>query len=259
MRHDNFNSFMDKRTQRNAVKNETNASITVCVCDSRQMMNMTEIGKLVIAVESAGRTVTVIPDLCNTAISDAEKMAEIASTTVVACYSRAVTSIFDSLGLKPKQVLDIRNNTSEQILNEMGICITTRDITNDVQQVNGVKFDGICNAATAPEAWYPVIDKERCTECAQCHDFCLFGVYSVKNGEVKVTQPRNCKNNCPACARLCPSRAIIFPKYDKSPINGGLHDEEKLGETDTKELYNIALKHKLAERRAKISLLKTEN
>jgi hypothetical protein len=35
-----------------------------------------------------------------------------------------------------------------------------------------------------------------------------------------------------------------------------LHDEERLDYIDTKELYNIALKHKLAERRAKASLLK---
>ena len=32
--------------------------------------------------------------------------------------------------------------------------------------------------------------------------------------------PANCKTNCPACARICPQVAIIFPKHKTSPING---------------------------------------
>src|SRR5262249_50614691 len=32
----------------------------------------------------------------------------------------------------------------------------------------------------APERrWYPVIDYSRCTNCMECIDFCLFGVYGV--------------------------------------------------------------------------------
>jgi NAD-dependent dihydropyrimidine dehydrogenase PreA subunit len=209
-------------------------------------MNREEIIKLVSALKNAGLTVSVIPDLCKTAITDAGQMATFASTTVVACYPRAVRSIFDGLGLKPKQVFDIRNHSSEHILGEMGISpvFSPEHSIPELTPEEG------------QEAWHPVIDKERCTECGKCHDFCLFGVYTFKESAVKVTQPQNCKNNCPACARVCPSRAIIFPKYEKSPINGGLDDEENLDDIDTKELYNIALKHKLAERRAKVSLLK---
>ena len=32
--------------------------------------------------------------------------------------------------------------------------------------------------------------------------------------------PANCKTNCPACARICPQVAIVFPKHKTSPING---------------------------------------
>ena len=72
-----------------------------------------------------------------------------------------------------------------------------------------------------------------------------------------VKNPRNCKNNCPACARVCPQKAIIFPKYEKSPINGGLADEEFALSIDTKALYADALRTKLIERRrAGMSLLK---
>ena len=229
---------------------EREVSITVCSCSSRNIMNRAEISRLVSALKNAGYTVITVPDLCKTAISNAEQMAVIASTTVVACYPRAIRAIFDRLGLKPRQVFDIRNHSSEQVLKEMGI--SNPVFSPEPEHPYFPEF----SPEEEPEAWNPVIDKERCTECGKCHDFCLFGVYAIEEGTVKVARPQSCKNNCPACARTCPSKAIIFPKYEKSPINGGLHDEEQLGEMNTKALYNSALKYKLEERRAKISLLR---
>jgi len=79
------------------------------------------------------------------------------------------------------------------------------------------------------QPWFPVIDFDRCENCQQCLSFCLFGVYTVDaDGRVQVSHPANCKNGCPACARVCPSASIIFPKYPNAPINGG---ELKAGET----------------------------
>jgi len=226
--------------------NKADTSVTICTCSFRQIMHREAISRLVAALTHEGRTVNVIPDLCKVAITDARQMAEIASAAVVACYPRAVKSLFDSVGLKPQCVFDLRNHSCEQVLDEMGI-------SNPVF----LPAQPLPDRNAGQEAWNPVIDKERCTNCGKCHDFCLFGVYSISDGTVKVTQPQNCKNNCPACARICPSKAIIFPKYEKSPVNGGLHDEEE-AEMDTKELYNKALKHKLEERRAKVSLLKKD-
>ncbi len=69
--------------------------------------------------------------------------------------------------------------------------------------------------------WYPVIEAERCRNCDQCRQFCLFGVYERDaQGRVAVVKPLNCKPGCPACARLCPDQAIIFPFCPESPING---------------------------------------
>ena len=229
--------------------NSADTAITICSCAFRQIMNREAIGRLATALTHERQTVNVVPDLCRIAITDARQMAEIASTTVVACYPRAVKSLFDSLGLQPKCVFDLRNHSTEQILDEMGI-------SNPVFLPEQSFPDRLPDEEQ--EAWNPVIDRERCTNCGKCHDFCLFGVYSLSEGTVKVTQPRNCKNNCPACARICPSKAIIFPKYEKSPVNGGLHDEEEAVEMNTKELYNTALKHKLEERRAKVSLFKKD-
>ena len=76
--------------------------------------------------------------------------------------------------------------------------------------------------------WFPVIDYDRCTNCQQCLGFCLFGVYGVdSDGRVQVQHPENCKTDCPACARVCPSVAVIFPKYGQGPINGDeVRDED---------------------------------
>jgi len=69
--------------------------------------------------------------------------------------------------------------------------------------------------------WFPVIDYDRCTNCMQCLSFCLFDVYGVsEEGKIQVQNNDNCKTNCPACSRVCPEVAIMFPKYAHGPING---------------------------------------
>jgi len=69
--------------------------------------------------------------------------------------------------------------------------------------------------------WFPVIDYDRCTNCMQCLSFCLFDVYGADaEGQIEVRNEDNCKTNCPACSRVCPEVAILFPKYTKGPING---------------------------------------
>lgn len=72
--------------------------------------------------------------------------------------------------------------------------------------------------------WYPVIDYSRCTNCMECIDFCLFGVYGVDKAEtILVEQPDNCRKGCPACSRVCPENAIIFPQH-KSPAIAGAQE-----------------------------------
>ena len=69
--------------------------------------------------------------------------------------------------------------------------------------------------------WYPVIDYSRCTNCMECIDFCLFGVYGVDRGEtISVEQPDNCRKGCPACSRVCPENAIMFPQHKTPAIAG---------------------------------------
>lgn len=69
--------------------------------------------------------------------------------------------------------------------------------------------------------WYPVIDYSRCTNCMECIDFCLFGVYGLdKVDTILVEQPDNCRKGCPACSRVCPENAIIFPQHKTPSIAG---------------------------------------
>lgn len=84
------------------------------------------------------------------------------------------------------------------------------------------------NGAWKP--WFPVIDYDRCTNCMQCLSFCLFDVYGVdEEKQIQVQNNDNCKTNCPACSRVCPEVAIMFPKYATGPING-----EPVSEDDVK-------------------------
>ena len=73
----------------------------------------------------------------------------------------------------------------------------------------------------AVRRWYPVIDFSRCTNCMECIDFCLFGVYGVDNLDtILVEQPDNCRKGCPACSRVCPENAIMFPQHKTPAIAG---------------------------------------
>jgi NAD-dependent dihydropyrimidine dehydrogenase PreA subunit len=234
----------------NTVMNK-NKDVTICVCTSRPFIDREKVAEVARSLAVAGYTIRYEADLCEKAISSAAEMQEIAASTVMACYPRAVLALFDRLALVPAGVIDLRNSNSEDVLKNFHLLVSS---------VSG-EFDrnGLDTLPARPgqDAWYPAIDRDRCCNCGRCHDFCLFGVYEIEEKKVKVCHPRNCKIDCPACARICPQKAIIFPKYPQSPINGGLANEEAVG-IDTKALYNEALRYRLSQRRAGVSLLKNK-
>ena len=84
---------------------------------------------------------------------------------------------------------------------------------------------------------YPVIDFSRCTNCMECIDFCLFGVYGVDQAEtILVEQPDNCRKGCPACSRVCPENAIIFPQH-KTPAIAGAEVQVGALKIDLSQLF----------------------
>ena len=105
--------------------------------------------------------------------------------------------------------------------------LTSGEPRSDIQRVE-----------EAPDRrWYPVIDFGRCTNCMECIDFCLFGVYGIDGAEtILVEQPDNCRKGCPACSRVCPENAIIFPQH-KSPAIAGAPSEVGTLKIDLSRLF----------------------
>lgn len=99
--------------------------------------------------------------------------------------------------------------------------------------------------------WYPVIDYARCTNCMECIDFCLFGVYGVdKVDTILVEQPDNCRKGCPACSRVCPENAIIFPQHKTPAIAGSPEGSAGAFKIDLSRLFGApdALEQAVLER-----------
>jgi NAD-dependent dihydropyrimidine dehydrogenase PreA subunit len=110
-----------------------------------------------------------------------------------------------------------------------------------------------------PEAlrrrWYPIIDYSRCTNCMECIDFCLFGVYGVDGlDRILVEQQDNCKKGCPACSRVCPENAIIFPEHKTPAIAGAEVERDANFKIDLSKLFGAptAIEVAAAERDAEL-------
>ncbi len=84
-------------------------------------------------------------------------------------------------------------------------------------------------AETVSPRWYPVVDMTRCVNCKECLNFCLFGVYGTDTeGVLFVEMPDACRPGCPACARVCPQKAIIFPMCEEEEIAGKMDSLDDL-------------------------------
>jgi NAD-dependent dihydropyrimidine dehydrogenase PreA subunit len=233
-----------------------NTRITICACASRAWMDKDKVAEVAAALSNEGYQVAIIADLCRKVAEASTELPEIANGIVLACHQRAVRSLMDRAGLEAKREEDVRSNSRDEVLSSFGVSYSeARDSAAKERFRQEIEVFAV---ESGTDAWYPVLDKKRCVECGKCHDFCLFGVYSIENKQVKVTQPQNCKNNCPACARMCPNKAIIFPKYEKSPINGGIAEEETFNPDEMDKMYRERLQMRLRQRRASVSLFKKE-
>jgi len=208
--------------------------------------------------------VWIVDDLCGLAEQRDERLTQWASgdgsRVVIACHERAVRALFEfaacPLGASGR-VVNVRGASVEeaivavQSVSQAGAKVSGGN-PNDADKQAGSSV-GLPVGAVGPltkksleiigtdrvlqsdwSPWYPLIDSARCVQCKKCLGFCLFGVYEMDGGKVRVANPRACKNGCPACARVCPQLAIIFPKCKDSPINGAAIREQDLARKDLK-------------------------
>ncbi len=124
--------------------------------------------------------------------------------------------------------------------------------TNDTAlslEGNGLDQPSVVNRIedTGGRRWYPVIDYSRCTNCMECIDFCLFGVYGVDAVDtILVEQPDNCRKGCPACSRVCPENAIMFPQH-KTPAIAGSSEAVASLKIDLSQLFGAPAEGRSAE------------
>ena len=131
-------------------------------------------------------------------------------------YPRPLESIIISHCIDPLELhcIDTRTYASAEALVDSIYLLycTDRSGTGEIVNYDNVDI----------QRWYPVIDKSRCINCSHFLECCLFGVYSNSEDDVRVLYPDNCKQGCPACSRICPQGAIIFPLYDKDQAIAGV-------------------------------------
>jgi NAD-dependent dihydropyrimidine dehydrogenase PreA subunit len=229
------------------------ATLVLCRCEGADLIDGARLAQLEEGLARLGLIPVVVPDLCGLVGRHDPRLASLKGRplTIIGCYPRALRSLLESAGIAVNssslRLLNLRERPADEILAELGTC------EGDSGQ--------LWSRDDPWTPWFPVIDSQRCSSCQQCASFCLFGVFeTTPEGHVMVARPAHCKTNCPACARVCPEGAIIFPKLDEAPINGAeVSDEEALKariRIDVDRILGPDIYKTLAARRQKASRLR---
>lgn len=224
----------------------------ICLCRHTQRIDEETRQTITTIQHTENRPVVLINDLCAMAARDRSALLTLLETgehKIFACQPRAVKGMLQWRGWDSSnenvEFFNLNESQSQplEVLREHGL-------------VPGTVKRNIISACCDWIPWFPVIDGDRCKDCKQCVSFCLFGVYATDDqGRVFVKNPSACKTNCPACARVCPEAAIMFPKSEESPINGEkITDEDAVRATikvNVEEMLGDNVYEALAQRRQK--------
>ncbi len=185
--------------------------------------------------------ITKLDDLCGLVASKGELLPEIfkeqPDALVIGCYPRTMKLLIGQIPGDPVNTLSFRylnliDSSPEDALEQINSFCPYQTGNPEIREIR---------EDTGWQSWFPVIDYSRCTSCSQCADFCLFGVYDKTLGKITVVNPKGCKDQCPACARICPATAIIFPKYKRGGAVGGSDDIDEKAELQrqTRDIESI--------------------
>lgn len=181
----------------------------VCVCSNAGLISKSALSALCSNLKSRNEDVLICPDLCFMAVNSPEKLRNFCkgNVQVFACHKRAARSILDYAGASANfEFFDLKSDCNS-VLKKF-----------EIKEGDDFLLPECTDKSWAP--WYPTIDYSRCVACGKCVDFCVFKVYEKSEKKVSVKNPKSCKDGCPACARICPKQAIIFPKCNDEAISG---------------------------------------
>lgn len=231
-----------------------NKKILFCHCEGEIITNdrLRSIGEYLKQVKA---DIVLVSDLCRLSVTGRKELKFFFNDEneylIIGCYSRAMKLLLEEFlaGSEnaPVTWLNFLEADNEQLFRSI------EDFgANSKQQSTHTE---IITPKDWP-SWYPIIDHDRCTACGQCADFCLFGVYDKTDTRVSVVNPQGCKNNCPACARICPHTAIIFPKYKHGGAISGSAEIDEIAEhkrqvTDIESLLGNDIYSALEQRKLK--------
>ena len=169
--------------------------LVICACRKYKKIPQDVLDEAVKTAMEAGVPCEIVPDLC---LDGASGRNFDANALVLACQTRAIRAMFGA----DTDCMDVR---------EAGLAPVRDSVRALARPMDWIP-------------WFPVIDETRCVNCGKCADFCMFGVYEKVDGHFHVVHPAACKTDCPACARICPANAIIFPKSGEDRLNGALSE-----------------------------------
>lgn len=235
--------------------------IVLCNCGGERI-SQERLQKIENDLVASGVDIIKISDLCRMAALQKERLCEVFNKSgeylVIGCYSRTMKLLIDqaepAISHDKIEFVNFLESTDQEIYDTVAAWASAEVAQAEPASITPASAEAATasssgqSAPPAPPAihpgpvvevtmppsdwpsWFPVIDYSRCTACGQCADFCLFGVYEKTPERVTVTNPQGCKYNCPACARICPQTAIIFPKYKPGGAIGGSEFIDEISE-----------------------------
>jgi len=204
-------------------------AVIFCHCAYSQIISDSIKQQVRDGLRQSGCSYLEVADLCELAArrdSLFKQLGQSQNLKIIACYPRTIKWLFAAAGSTmpdDTEIFNMRTDSPENILSKLmqSDKTTVANVCHSERSEESHCADELKTEKGEWIPWFPVIDYDRCIGCKQCLNFCLFGVFApTEQGRVIVTNPQNCKTNCPACARVCPKVAIIFPKFPDAPING---------------------------------------